>query len=317
MIRAWHAEGPTVRAVAPEEAVRLGLEGPGAVWIDFQSESAAVVSTVLAPLGVHPVVIEDLVADVNRPKVDSYGHYLYLVVHSARWDQDRPHLREIDVLLNPHLLVTYHEGPTRSVDAAVSVLPRRPELLARGPAPLLHFMLDVLVDGYLPIMDRIGEEIDELQERIFESAGRAMQLRIINLKRGMSALRRIVGPQRDTVLALTRDEMPGIAADIRPYFRDVFDRLARVNDLLDSYREEAAALLDLRVSIVSNRMNEVIKRLTVIATIGLPLTLITSYYGMNFALPEYRLPHPHLFVLGLCAVSALVTWIVLRRRRWM
>jgi magnesium transporter len=314
--RAWVVAAGAVAETTCEEAARAAAAGTPA-WIDFDGAAAAAVRTLLEPIGIHPLVLDDMVTDINRPKVDNYGAYLYLVVHSARWDADRPLLREIDVLMGPHLLVTYHDGPTRSIDAAAALLPRRPELLARGPAPLLHHMLDVLVDGYLPIMDRIGEEVDEMQEELFATAGRAMQLRIVNLKRGMSALRRVVGPQRDTVLALTRDEMPAIGSDMRPYFRDVFDRLARVSDLLDSYRDEAGALLDLRQSLVSNRLNDVIKRLTVIATVGLPLTIITSYYGMNFELPEYRLPHAHPYVLGLLAASALVTWLVLRWRRWM
>ncbi len=317
MIRAWVALAGAVREAGADEAARVATSGAGHAWIDIEGEGDAVTRGLLEPLGVHPLAIDDMIAEVNRPKVDNYGSYCYVVVHSARWDQDRPYLRELDVLLAPRLLVTYHDGATRSVDAAAAALTRRPDLLARGPGALLHFLLDVLADGYLPIMDRIGEEIDALQEQLFESASRATQLKIVNLKRGMSALRRVVGPQRDTVLALTRDELPGLGADIRPYYRDVFDRLARVNDLLDSYREEAGVLLDLRQSIVSNRLNEVIKRLTVIATVGLPLTVITSYYGMNFALPEYGWKHPHFYVVGLLALSGLLTWIYLRRRRWM
>ncbi len=322
MIRAWHAEGDRVRAVAPEEAVRLGLEGPGAVWIDFESEPAERVSTVLAPLGVHPLVIEDLVADVNRPKVDSYGHYLYLVVHSARWDADQPILRELDLVIGRRFLITHHEGPTRSVDAAQEVLPRRPDLLVRGPAFLTHFVLDVLVDLWMPIMDQVNDEIDGLEEMLFAPSQPDLHPTILRLKRGMSRLRRIVGPQRDTVLALTRDEFEPIPPEIRPYLRDVYDRLARVSDLLDSFRDETAALLDLHVSQVSNQLNQVIKRLTVIATIGLPLTIVTSYYGMNVGtadriFPEFRWLPPLAWVWLLIVVTTGTTLWWLRRKRWM
>jgi magnesium transporter len=323
VIRCWHADGTQVREVAAEEAVRLALSGPGAVWLDMDGESGDAVGAVLAPLGVHPLAIEDMVVDINRPKVDSYGPYVYVVVHSARWDQDRPELREIDLLIGERFLVTHHEGVTRSVVTAEEVLPRRPELLARGPAPLMHFLLDVMVDRWLPIVDQISDEVDELEESLFGPADAALHQRILRLKRGMSALRRIVGPQRDTVLALTRDEFVPIPAEIRPYLRDVYDRLARVSDLLDSLREETAALLELHVSQVSNQLNAVIKRLTVIATIGLPLTLVTSYYGMNVGperiFPEFRWFHVHplavVWVLGLVVTAA--TWWYLRRRRWM
>ncbi len=323
MIRAWHADGGAVRSVDPEEAVRLAAVGPGFVWLDFDCEPESVVGPRLAPLGIHPLVIEDMVAEVNRPKVDSYGPYVYVVVHSARWDEDRPVLREIDLVVGPRYLVTHHEGGTRSVDTAHQLLPRRPDLLCRGPALLMHFLLDVLVDHWLPIMDQIGEEIDDLEEAVFAGSDASVPQRILRVKRGMSALRRVVGPQRDTILALTRDEFAPIPAEVRPYLRDVYDRLARVSDLLDSFRDETATLLDLHVSRISNQMNDVIKRLTVIATIGLPLTIVTSYYGMNVGperiFPEFRWlgVHPVAIVWALLLVTTGITWWLLKRRRWM
>jgi magnesium transporter len=323
VIRCWHAADGAVRSVTAEEAVRLALAGPGAVWIDLVDEPPAAVGAALAPLGLHPLAVEDMVADVNRPKVDSYGRHVYVVVHSARWDEDRPELREIDLLVGERVLVTHHEGVTRSVLTAHEVLPRRPELLERGPAPLLHFLLDVMVDHWLPIVDQISDEVDGLEEALFDDADPALHRRILRLKRGMSALRRIVGPQRDTVLALTRDEFAPIPAEIRPYLRDVYDRLARVSDLLDSLREEVAALLELHAAQVSNRLNLIIKRLTVIATIGLPLTLVTGYYGMNVGpermFPEFRWfgAHPLAVVWALLALVAGGTGWYLRRRRWM
>ena len=318
MIRAWVVAGGVAREADPAEAARGAARGEARVWIDFDSEGEASAREILAPLEIHPLVLEDAFAEVNRPKVDDYGRYLYLVVHSARWDDDRPRMREVDLVVGEHFLVTYHDGTTRSIAAAHEALPKRPSLLERSPAVLLHFLLDELVDHYLPIIDRIAEEIDGLESHVFEEETGHAHQQIVRLKRGMSALRRIVGPQRDTVLALTRDEFRAIPAELRPYLRDVYDRFARVSDLLDSFRDETATLLDLQVSIASNRLNEVIKRLTVLATIGLPLTLVVSYYGMNFEFPEYRWPWPWnaLFPLGVLAASAGVTWWLLRRLRW-
>jgi magnesium transporter len=317
MMRAWHADAAGAREVPAAEATRLALTGPGMVWLDLEGEDEASARALLAPLGIHPVALDDVVTHINRPKVDDYGAYLYIAVHSARWETDeRPTLAELDLLLCDRFLVTYHEAPTRSVSAAHHVLARRPELLARGPAYLLHFLLDVLVDHYLPITERIAADIDELEERMFGKGEDPLDEGILRLKRGMSALRRIVGPQRDTVLALTRDEFRPIPAEVRPYLRDVYDRLARVSDLLDSFRDEAATLLELHVSIVSNRLNQVIKVLTVIATIMLPLTVVTGYYGMNFRLPEFGWRWGWLYALGLLAATAAGTWWYLRRRRW-
>jgi magnesium transporter len=323
VLRAWICVPEGTREVSPEEAMAAVTAGTAHAWIDIEGGDGAdatdahTVASVLAPLQIHPLVLEDMVMEINRPKVDDYGRYLYVVVHSARWDGPRPSLQELDIVVGDRFLLTYHEGPTRSVSAAREVLARRPDLLSPRPARLLHFLLDVLVDNYLPLVDHVADEIDGLEDQVFAKPDTALHERVVRLKRGMSALRRIVGPQRDTVLALTRDEFAAIPAELRPYLRDVYDRLARVSDLLDSFRDEAGTLLDLHVAVNSNRLNEVIKRLTVIATIGLPLTVITSYYGMNFAFPEYQWPNSPLYALGLLVVTAAVTWALLRWRRWL
>ena len=317
MIRAWYADRSGVRAVDAEEAMRLAKSGPGATWLDVEGVDERAAHALLEPLGIHPVALDDMIAHINRPKVDDYGSYLYLAVHSARWESGaRPTLREIDFLVGERFLISFHDEATRSVSAAHEVLPRRPELLARGPATLLHFLLDVLVDHYLPITEQIAGEIDALEEGLFRGADAPMDEGILRLKRGLSALRRIVGPQRDTVLALTRDEFRAIPAEVRPYLRDVYDRLARVSDLLDSFRDEGATLLELHVAVTSNRLNGVIKVLTVIATIMLPLTVITGYYGMNFHLPEFAWRFGWLYALTLLTLTALGTWWYLRRRHW-
>lgn len=317
MIRAWVADAAGAREIEPAGAVAQACAGDARVWIDIEGEDEAAVRAALGPLEVHPLVLEDMVVESNRPKVDDYGPYLYLVIHTARWEEARPLLKELDMLIGARFLITYHDAPTRSVTAAHEVLARRPDLLARGPATLLHWMLDQLVDHYFPVVERINEEIDELEERLFDDGARATQAQVLRIKRGLAALRRIVGPERDTLLALTRDEYRAIPAELRPYLRDVYDRLARVTDLLDSFRDELATLLELHVAITSNRLNNVIRRLTVIATIGLPLTVVTSYYGMNVPLAVFQWRHGELFVIAVLAVTALATWIVLRWKRWL
>jgi magnesium transporter len=316
MIRAWHAHQGAVREVSAVEAARCAREGPGTVWIDLEGVEESAARALLEPLGIHPVALDDVVSDANRPKVDDYGDYLYLAVHSARWEDDRPALRELDILIGTRFLITFHEEPTRSVTAAREVLGRRPDLLERGPAVLLHYLLDVLVDHYLPIAERIAETIDTLEEQAFADGEASIAQSILRLKRGMLALRRILGPQRDTVLALTRDEFRAIPREVRPYLRDVYDRLARVSDLLDTFRDEVTSLLELNVSLLSNRMNQVIKALTVMATIMFPLSVITGYYGMNFPMPEYEWKGGGLYVLGLMVAVSAATWWFLRRRHW-
>ena len=318
MIRCWFADDSGAREITLAEAHAVVRSGQGHVWVDLEDEGEPAVSEALAPFGVHPLVIEDMVQQVNRPKLDDYGDYSYVVVHSARWETDsqKPSLREVDIVVSPRWLITCHDGATRSILAASATLPRRPALLAKSPAHLMHFVMDVLVDHYLPLVDLLTEELDRLEEQVFEDTSTAMHARVLRLKRGISALRRIVGPQRDTMLALTRDELRSIPADLRPYLRDVYDRLARVSDMLDSCRDESASIMELYLSAVSNRMNDVIKRLTVIATIFLPLTVVTSYYGMNFALPEYKWTYSEWYAIGLMVATGLATWAYLKFRKW-
>lgn len=317
MIRAWIADAEGARKAAPGEALEAALEGTANAWVDFESEDESSIRAVLGLLDIHPLVIDDIAVDLNRPKVDDFGSYLYVAAHSARWDDDRPIMREIDMVLGGRFLITSHDETTRSVAAAQEIIERRPTLLQRHPAVLLHYILDDMVSNYLPIVDHIADELDELEEQVLQEGGpTTVQHKIMHLKRGLSALRRIVGPQRDIILTLTRDEFHTIPADLRPYLRDVYDRLARVTDMLDSFRDLTGSLLELHVSMVSNRLNVIIKRLTVLATVGLPLTIITSYYGMNFALSEYHWAHPELYVLGLMVASGLVTWAILKWTRW-
>jgi magnesium transporter len=318
VIKVWIAEGAEARTATLEEGHRAVAEQRGNVWFDFQDEDEVTVREALGPCGVHPLVVEDLVMQVNRPKLDNYGEYFYVVVHSARWDEDdaRPSLREVDLVVGPNWIVTYHDGQTRSVMAAAEVLPKRPNLLSKSPAVLMHYLLDVLVDHYTPLADRLAEEVDQLEEQVFDDSSQGMHARILRIKRAISALRRIVGPQRDTILALTRDELKPIPAELRPYLRDVYDRIARVADMLDSFRDESASVLELYLTAVSNRTNEVIRRLTVIATIGLPLTVVTSYYGMNFKFPEYEWSWGEWYAVGLMVATGLATWWFLRSRKW-
>jgi len=318
VIRAWMigADG-VLQSPTPDEAAAAAAEGTARIWIDFADEPEHCADQVLTRLDIHPLVREDMVVQINRPKVDNYGSYLYLVMHAASWDGDRPVLHEIDILLADRFLITYHDGSPHALQAAHDILPRRPELLRDGPVHLLHFVLDTLVDGYLPIMDDVTERLDHLEEDLFTARHQPSSRSVLMLKRGLSAMRRVVGPQRDTLLALTRDEFQAIPAEIRPYLRDVYDRLARISDLLDSFRDEGASLLELHTALSANRLNEVIKRLTVIATIGLPLTIVTSWYGMNFDFAEYHFHHPWLYAAAISSVVAALTWWLLKRSKWL
>jgi len=303
------------------DALASVLADPEArVWIDMDDAGSEGFDALAPALHFHPLAIEDCVHDVNHPKVDSFGDYIYIAVHSARWDDGDPQpvLRELDMLLSQRYLITYHEGATRSVTEAHRTLPIRPELLAKGPDALVYFMLDVMVDNYLPIIDSIQEHIDGLEERCFRDPGQRVLAEILRLKRGMAALRRIVGPQRDVILSLSRTEFAAIRPETRPYLRDVHDRMVRTGDLLDSFRDELAGLLDIYATQVSNRLNEVMRVLTAFSVIILPVTLVTSLYGMNFQfMPELHWRYGYAWALLLMAAVGFGMYVWMRQRRWL
>ncbi len=320
MIRCVAARNGRVEDFDPARLPAVLADAAARVWIDLDNTGTEGFDALAPALGFHPLAIEDCVHDINHPKVDSYGDYLYLAVHSARWDEEAPEpvLRELDMLIGERYLVTYHEGPTRGVTQAMQTLPRRPELLGRGPDRLVHFMLDVMVDNYLPIIEFIQGRLDGLEERCFHAPGQRVLAEILRLKHGMAMLRRIAGPQRDTILSLSRVEFAPIRPETRPYLRDVYDRMVRVGDLLDSFRDELAALLDIYATQVSNRLNEVMKVLTAFSVIIMPVTLVTSLYGMNFRhMPELGWRYGYLWALGLMLAVGLAVYAWLRGRRWL
>lgn len=296
------------------------LADPAAkVWIDLQNTGEAGFDQLAPALQFHPMAVEDCVLDINHPKVDDYRDYLYIALHSARWDDlaKGPVLKEIDVLIGPNYLVTYHEEETRGIERARELLARRGDLLSRGPDHLLYYILDVMVDNYLPIIDMIHARIDGLEERVLHRPNRRVLADILRLKRGIASLRRVVGPQRDTILSLTRDEFAGIRPSIRPYLRDVYDRMVRMSDMLDSFRDELATVLDIYVSQVSNQLNEVMKVLTAITVVIVPVTLIASIYGMNVRFPGTGTTWGFWGSMGLMAATAvgMIAWF--RSRRWL
>jgi magnesium transporter len=289
------------------------------VWVDLQNAGEEGFDKLTPALQFHPMAVEDCVLDVNHPKVDDYRDYLYIALHSARWDDPdaEPVLKEIDVLIGPNYLVTYHEEETRGIERARALLARRGDLLSRGPDHLLYYILDVMVDNYLPIIEMVHTRVDELEERVLHRPNRRVLADILRLKRGVAMIRRVVGPQRDTILSLTRDEFPGIRPAIRPYLRDVYDRLARMSDHLDSFRDELATVLDIYVSQVSNQLNEVMKVLTAITVVIVPVTLISSIYGMNVHFPGTGTTWGFWMSVALMVVTALGMIAYFRSRRWL
>jgi magnesium transporter len=322
-MRAFVLDGEKVVETSDFDVVRRAHEQEKHYWIDLGDESEEGAKFLRDVIRAHPLVIEDVWADRQLPKVEDFDAYLYILVHGTRRGSNATGIEmlELDILLGSHWVVT-HQKESRSVAAVTEELRRSPRLLAKGSAWVVHALLDHLVDHYLPLLDEMDDELDKLEVDVLTKAGtpndRGLMKRMLSLKRAIQRLRRVSIHQRDILLRLSRREFDEIPADATPFYRDVYDHFARVTELSDSHRDMAAAVMEAYLSVQSNRMNEVMKRLTLISTVMLPLTFIAGVYGMNFqVMPELGWKWGYAFALGLMAAVAIGVLAWFRTKRWM
>jgi magnesium transporter len=299
--------------------LRDALQDPQAVlWVDAEGESCESIEALAARFELHPVTLDDFINRNQRPKVEEFDQYIFLVIHALRAIQDDElQTDEIHAVLKKNCLLTVHTQPSEAIRRVVERCATDPRLLQQGPSFLLYQLSDTIVDAYFPILDGVGDEIDALEDAVVESPARSRMRRIFEMKRVVVHLRRIVSPQREVYNALSRRDYPLIDARTAVYFRDVHDHLVRAYEMIDSYRDLVANTLDAYLAATSNRLGQVMKQLTVIATIFMPLAFLTGFFGMNFTtLPFDRI---WLFVLALCIMAGLPLLMLLYfvRRGWL
>jgi magnesium transporter len=291
------------------------------VWIDVTAEDGVVTAFLTDVLKLHPLAVEDILQDRPSPKVEDYGDYLYIVAHGVVPDAKDPtsaETIEVDLVLSEQWLFTHHTGVCSAVDVVMAELLRNPKALERGPAFMAHAVLDHLVDGYLPVVDRVDDAIDELEHDVVEHPSKEVLQRIFGMKRSLQRLRRVALHQREVLQRLARGEFEIIPEKALPFYRDVHDHFVRVADLADSYREMLSGALEAYLSTVSNRMNEVMKTLTIVATLMLPITFIAGLYGMNFQhMPELAWRGGYPFALGLMGLVTIGMLFWFRHKRWL
>jgi magnesium transporter len=292
----------------------------GLVWVDLDHPTEEDYRLLTNVFHFHPLAIEDCRGDLLLPKIDEYPDYLYLVVHAVvavDLSTDAFRTEEVDLFVNRRYVVTHHKETRRSIEEVRERCRKRPELLGRGSDFLLHDLLDAIAEHYQPVLEQLEAEIDRAEERLFTQPTREMLNDILALKRDVLHLRRMIGPEKEVVNRLTRREFALVSDAAVPFFRDVYDQLYRVHDLTEQYRDVLTGMLEGYLSVVSNRLNEVMKVLTVVSTTILPLSLIASIYGMNFKhMPELDQPWGYPAALGLMAAvgGGMVWWF--RRKKW-
>ena len=331
-VRVAYREGSgTVHLDWPADRVAQAIADPeGTVWVDIEDIESANNASVEAMLRdvfqFHPLAIEDALKDTHIPKVDDWGKYLYVVVDTLDFDPDTDEiqLHELDLFLGTNFLVSYHNEATEVLERHRRHLEREPETrLKFGAAHLLYRLLDEVVAEFLPAIEHLDNEIDDAQDEVFGVPTPRTLRKIFHVKRNALRLHRVVIPMREVLNRLARDPYVQIHNDHRIYFRDVYDHLVRIHDIIESLRDLISGALDTYLSVVSNRTNDIMKALTIVNVMFLPLTFIAGFFGMNFFGDTLMFVAPHLPKAGLFWGACLVMIgtpvgmaIMARRRGW-
>ena len=302
-------------------------EAGGLTWVDVVGlHDVELLAEIGRLFDIHALALEDIVNVGQRPKVEDFEGNLFAVLRNFHPPHDAApdtttHLvpEQVSLFVRPGLVVSFQEIPGDSFEPVRERIRRgNTRIRSRGADYLAYALVDALVDSFYPILETLGETVETLEEELIDDATQESQDTIHGLRRNLLALRRAVWPMREVSKALLRDELPLVTDETRLYLRDCYDHASEVLEIVESYREVGASLQEVYLSAVSQRMNEVMKVLTIIATIFIPLTFIAGIYGMNFqAMPELTWPWAYPATLGLMALIAVGLVVYFRRRGWM
>jgi len=254
------------------------------LWVDLEGEPPEALEAVAREFSLHPVTIEDLVHRNQRPKLEEFDSYIFIVTHGLRSIQGEEVVTdEFNFAVGENWILSAHDGHVEAMKRVYDQVVATPKAFDGGASFILYRMSDLLVDSYFPALDALEEQTDTLEDDVVQRPTQARLQQIFALKRVLVHLRKLVSPQREVYNALSRRDHPYIDPKSAAYFRDLHDHLIRANEIVESYRDLVSNMLDAYLATISNRLNEVMKRLTILATIFMPITFITGFFGMNFA----------------------------------
>lgn len=312
---------------SPQEVIEYLTDGVESItWIDVQGLGNAEILKELALIfDIHPLALEDVVHVSQRPKLEPYPTHQFIISRMVEInDKNSIETEQMSIFLGSQFVLTFQEFPGDCFDPLRERLRRGGGILRRSGADyLVYSLLDAVIDHYFPVIERIGEYIEELEDSVVTDPRPITLRRIHRVKSNLMQLRRAVWPQRDVLNSLIRDESTLFHADTRVHLRDCYDHTVQVMDVVESYRDIASGLLDIYMSSVANRTNDVMKVLTMVSTVFIPLTFIAGVYGMNFetsagplSMPELKWPFGYVGVWALFALIAAAMLILFMRLGW-
>jgi len=290
-------------------------------WVDIDEPEEVERRLLTDVFHFHELAVEDALAEVHHPKVEPYGDMLYLILHGIVAGKKNQGFvtHDVDFFLGRNYLVTVRHEPSPSIETERAICSRHSDVLAEGPVSLLHRIVDAIVDNYRPEADALEDRLDGIEKTVFSEAKRNPLRDILSLKGDIASLRRVVLPQRDAIGRLARREFPQISEALSYRFRDVYDHLVRLADEATFLQDRVSGLIDAHLATQSNRLNQVMKVLTVISTIFMPLTVLTGVFGMNVHLLEFP-GGPAAQFWWIAAIMALISagmlWMF-RRLDWL
>jgi magnesium transporter len=285
---------------------------PGLNWFDISDPASPDLDALAKRFQLHPLDVEDCRHRPQRAKADEHGQYVFCVLKHLHSDGGKL-FDDFDVFVAPDFLVTVHRHECAAVER---VRKRVAEEGAQRLDRIFYFVVDEIVDDYITELDEFADETSTIEADILEEPTPAMLQNIFQLKRRLIEFRRVAGGMREVVNAIMRRERGIIGDDLDVYFRDIYDHLIRTVDLIESYRDLLTGSMDIYLSAVANRTNEVMKILTVWGTIALPLVIITGFFGMNLPLPLQDRPHGTALAAGIMVLSTVIVLLYFKRKKW-
>jgi magnesium transporter len=290
------------------------------VWVDLENPTDEETKAVLEVLfQFHPLAIEDCVTPSPLPKIEDYDDYLFMVTHAVEFNREEKFVTsELDFFLGKEFLVTFHRSALRSVTTLIDRLAKNVGPGPRGPDRLAHSLLDLMVDYYSPMLAELHNELEEIEEAVLsKESDKSFVAELLQVRGDFTMLRQIVRPQRDVIEKLARGDSKFIRAKLLPYFRDIRDNLARLDETLIGYHERLLLSFDIYLNKAGFEANEGIKFLTALTAVTLPAVLVGGWYGMNFEhMPELRSPHGYVYACSCTLLSTIAMAIYLKKKRW-
>ena len=287
------------------------------VWVDLENPTDKEYDFIQKTFKFHPLSIEDCKQPIDFPKIDIFDDHMFVVFHSIELEKEELKKKEIDIFCGKNFIVSVHKHISKVTTDLKERYARDPSLAMGGPDFVFHKLIDKVVDNYLPILDYWDDKIELLEDRILEGKAEDALEDISDTRRRILEFKRSVSPQREILNKLARGDSPFVSEDALMYFRDVYDHIMRAFNVLETQRDLIASVFEVYLSVISNKMNEVMKTLTIIATIFMPLTFITGLYGMNFKyMPELSMKYAYFVVVFAMIILGVGMAAYFKKKGW-